>query len=216
MFVFASLAMLWFRFGADAWDRAAFYEVRNDDWNRGAPMVQMSDCIMNANDPTWSDEDLFKNHQAEVYSALVLTNQIQGSCVFSSHLSFDHRMAPGLVVAGALGEDTLGRKAFRNLYEIVLYDEGLNVWRHVRPGGGRSVIEKVAYVQHRFLPKSVYELKVTVSRLKGYGGRPTSQIEVSADGVTMGFRDERIPNPFYVGLLGSEGRCRFYDFSVKR
>lgn len=58
MFVFASLAMLWFRFGADAWDRAAFYEVRNDDWNRGAPMVQMSDCIMNANDPTWSDEDL--------------------------------------------------------------------------------------------------------------------------------------------------------------
>lgn len=208
-------AILQFQFGAGQWDRSAFLEVRNDDWDRGAPVVQMPDCIMNANDPSWSDEDLFKNHQEDVYSALVLTNRFAGSCVFSAKMSFDHRMAPSLVVAGPLAKDKKGRAAFRDIYEIVLYEEGLNVWRHLRPNGGKSVIELVTYVKHAFKPKTVYDLKVVVSRMKAYGGRKTTQIEVVADGVKAGFRDENVPTVYHVGLLGSEGRCRFYDFRVE-
>lgn len=201
-------------FGDGRWDRGQFVEARNDDWDRGAPIAQMPDCIMNYSDPAWTDEDLFRNHQKDVYSSLVLTNRFEGNCMFSSRLSFDHRMAPSLVVASPLATDEKGRKAFRDIYEIVLYEDGLNVWRHLRPNGGKSVIEKVAYAKHAFKPKTVYELNVSVSRVKAYGGRRTSQIEVSADGVTLGFRDELVPSAYCIGLLGSEGRCRFYDFKV--
>ena len=45
-----------FDFSAGKWDRGEFFEARNDDWDRGAPIVQMPDCIMNANNPEWSDD----------------------------------------------------------------------------------------------------------------------------------------------------------------
>lgn len=204
-----------FDFSEGKWDRGAFFEARNDDWDRGSPIVQMPDCVMNANDPGWSDEELFRDHQADVYSSLILTNSFSGDLTFSSRLSFDHRMAPSLVLAGAFATDAQGRKAFRDHYEIVLFEEGINVWRHRRPGGGKSEIEKVAYARHAFSPKTPYVLTVEVRRKKGYGGRPTTDIRVLADGIDVGFRDETVPASYFVGLLGSEGRCRFYDLKVR-
>ena len=203
-----------FDFAEGKWDRGAFFEARNDDWNRGDPIVQMSDCVMNANDPSWSDEDLFKNHQADVYSSLILTNRFRGDITFSSRMSFDHRMAPSLVIAGEFAMDAQGRKAFRDIYEIVLFEDGLNVWRHRRPGGGKSEIEKVAYTAHVFKKKTPYELKVVLTRKKAYGGRLTTDIKVSSDGAEVGFRDETVPTVYSIGLLGSEGRCRFYGLTV--
>ena len=203
-----------FDFAEGKWDRGEFFEARNDDWNRGAPIVQMPDCVMNANDPVWTDEDLFKNHQADVYSSLILTNRFRGDITFSSTMSFDHRMAPSLVIAGEFATDAQGRKSFRDIYEIVLFEDGLNVWRHRRPNGGKSEIEKVTYTAHVFKKKTPYELKVVLSRKKAYGGRLTTDIRVAADGVEVGFRDETVPAVYSVGLIGSEGRCRFYDLTV--
>lgn len=203
-----------FDFSDGKWNRGEFLEVRNDEWDRGAPVVQMPDCIMNANDPAWSDEDLFRHHQADVFSSLVLTNRFRGDISFSSRMSFDHRMAPALVVAGDLAADSQGRIAFRDLYEIVLYDEGINVWRHRRPKAGKAEIEKVAYTKHAFKRRTQYELGVVVRRRRVSGGRLTTDVRVSADGVTVGFCDDTVPEAFHVGLIGSEGRCRFYDFKV--
>ena len=50
-----------FDFAEGKWDRGEFFEARNDDWNRGDPIMQMPDCVMNANNPEWSDEELYKN-----------------------------------------------------------------------------------------------------------------------------------------------------------
>ena len=203
-----------FDFAEGKWDRGEFFEARNDDWNRGSPIVQMPDCVMNANDPGWTDEDLFKNHQSDVYSSLILTNRFRGDITFSSKMSFDHRMAPSLVIAGEFATDAQGRKAFRDIYEIVLFEDGLNVWRHRRPNGGKSEIEKVAYTAHVFKKKTPYVLTVVLERKKAYGGRHTTDVRVSSDEAEVGFRDETVPAVYSIGLLGSEGRCRFYDLTV--
>ena len=97
-----------FDFAEGKWDRGAFFEARNNDFDRGSPIVQMPDCIMNANDPAWSDEVLFKDHQADVFSSLILTNRFRGDVTFSSRMSFDHRMAPALVVADEFETDAHG------------------------------------------------------------------------------------------------------------
>ena len=139
-----------FDFSEGRWDRGAFFEARNNDLGRGSPIVQMPDCIMNANDPAWSDDELFKNHQADVFSSLILTNRFRGNVAFSSRMSFDHRMAPALVVAGDFETDSQGRTAFLGMYEIVLFEDGINVWRHRRRSGEKAEIEKVAYARHKF------------------------------------------------------------------
>ena len=203
-----------FDFSEGRWDRGAFFEARNNDLDRGSPIVQMPDCIMNANDPDWSDEDLFKNHQADVFSSLILTNRFRGNVVFSSRMSFDHRMAPALVIAGDFEVDSQGRTAFLGMYEIVLFEDGINVWRHRRRSGEKSEIEKVAYARRKFEKHTQYEMKVALKRSRVHGGRLTTDIEVSADGVTVGLRDETVPAVYSVGIIGSEGRCRFYDFKV--
>ena len=203
-----------FDFSEGRWDRGAFFEARNNDLGRGSPIVQMSDCIMNANNPEWSDEELFKNHQAEGYSSLVLTNRFRGDITFSSRMSFDHRMAPSLVIAGEFAKDAQGRMAFRDIYEVVLFEDGLNVWRHRRPNGGKSEIEKVAYTAHAFKKMTPYVLKVELKRKRVHGGRLTTDVKVSSDGAEVGFRDETVPSVYSIGLLGSEGRCRFYDLTV--
>ena len=35
------------------------------------------------------------------------------------------------------------------------------------------------------------------------------------NGVSFGYADDLLPDSFYAGITGCEGRCRFYDFKVK-
>lgn len=77
-------------------------------------------------------------------------------------------------------KDAQGRDQLVEFYEIVLYDEGLNVWHHKpHPGDGVQCtpIDKVAWLAARFEPKTRYELSMTVER-KMHRGRPTRQMTV--------------------------------------
>lgn len=201
-------------FSEGKWNRNEFFEPRNAKWDRGSPVMQLPDCIMNACDPSWSDEELFKRHQIDVFSSLILTNRFRGDVTFSSRMSFDHRMAPSLVIAGECFTDSRGRKALGDFYEFVLYDEGINVWRHRGIKSGKPEVKKIAYTTHAFQKRTQYEFRAVVKRKRAHGGRMTTDIEVSAGGVSVGFHDDTVPDVFYIGVLGSEGRCRFYDFKV--
>lgn len=203
-------------FAAGQWNPTEWMEVRHGEWNRGSPIRQMADCVMNSNDDAWSDEDLYRNHQADVFSSLISTNVWTAPKSFVCELSFDHRMAPAIAIAWNIVRDAEGRPEFRDMYEIVLFEDGLNVWRHRRPeGSGKSVIDKVAFLKRKYLPKTKYALSVTLAEKKVYGGRLTREMTVTCGDDVLGFQDEQIPKAFQAGVIGSEGRCRFYSFEVK-
>lgn len=48
--------------------------------------------------------------------------------------SFDFRMAPLIVFAGPVGIDRGGHPEYREHVEIVIFDEGINVWHHTWAG----------------------------------------------------------------------------------
>lgn len=196
-------------FAKGKWDKNKFLEVKSPRWSYLGKMVQKEDHIVNYT-PDLSDEIIFKKYASKVYSGIVYNKIFSGKkVVISSKMSFDHRMAPLIVIAEDLGKSKEGIPEFREHFEIVLYDQGLNVWHHMYKDGKPSW-HKAAYMKVDYKPKKIYDVKITLEKKKNI-----MQMTVECDGKEFGYQDEALPEKFYAGLIGCEGRCRFYDFNVR-
>ena len=127
----------------------------------------------------------------------------------SAKMSFDHRMAPLIVIAPELGVHApSGAPEFHEHWEIVLYDLGINVWKHMWINNKPDWV-KFSYMNAAFLPKTRYELKVSICETaKG------ETLEVECDGKEFGCFLPGLGKEFYLGIIGCEGRNRFYDFKI--
>lgn len=173
------------------------------------PFDQMDDHIVNHSKPEWSDEELYTNHVTEVYASMVYPKKFSGTVEVSSTMSFDHLMAPLIVLTPELDVDDKGRHAFKKHYEVVLYNEGINVW-HYSYENGVLDWHLAAFARAKFEPKKRYELKVKMAK-----GKKEMRMTIECGGVVVGFEDKELPESFYAGVTGCEGRNRFYDFKVR-
>ena len=196
-------------FARGQWGRAQWLNVKSPRLSYVHEMVQNDDHIVNPV-PDLPDAEILRKHGDNVYAALVLNRTFEGDLTVSSKMSFDHRMAPLLVIAPELGKSADGRHPeFREHYEIVLFDRGINVWHHLWRDG-KPYWYKAAYLKTAFLPKKIYELQVRlVYTAKG------CQMVVCCEGHELGYMELALRKvPLYVGLIACEGRNRFYDFNV--
>ena len=196
-------------FAPGKWDRSQWLNVKSPRLSYVLEMLQKDDHIVNPT-PDEPDEVIFKKYSDNVYAALVLNRKFSGNLLFSSRMSFDHRMAPLLVIAPELGKSADGKHPeFREHYEIVLYDEGINIWHHLYKNGKPSWY-KAAYLKASFKPKKIYDLQIRILYTpKG------CQLIVRCDGREFGYTELSMKKtPYYVGLIACEGRNRFYDFKV--
>lgn len=197
-------------FSRGRWDPSAWLTFKSVRWEYTGGFDQLDDCIVNRSDPAWNDEDLYTNHVTEVYASIVWPKKLTGSTIeVSSTMSFDHLMAPLIVLTPELDKDEKGRYAFKKHYEVVLYNEGLNVWHYTYENGKLSW-HLAAFARAPFDPKKRYELKVTMSK-----GKKEMRMTVECGGVKFGFEDADLPESFYAGVTGCEGRNRFYDFKAR-
>ena len=198
-------------FAKGKWDRTQWLNVKSPRFSYVLKMLQEEDHIVNPT-PDEPDEVILKKYGSRVYAALVLNRRFEGNAVISSRMSFDHRMAPLLIIAPELGQSADGKyPEFREHYEIVLYDQGINIWHHLYQNGKPSWY-KTAYLKATFLPKKVYDLQVEILYTsKG------CQLIARCDGHELGYMALPMQKkPYYVGLIACEGRNRFYDFKVKQ
>ena len=196
-------------FSRGKWNAGAWLVFKSLRFDYIDPFDQMDDHIVNHSDPTWSDEELYAKHVTEVYASLVNPTKLSGSTVtVSSTMSFDHLMAPLIVLTPELDVDDKGRHAFKKHYEVVLFNEGLNVWHYTYVDGKLSW-HLAAFARAKFDAKKRYELKVTMTK-----GKKEMRMTVECGGVKFGFEDPDLPESFYAGVTGCEGRNRFYDFKA--
>ena len=121
-------------FEPGAWSSNDWILVKSPRWNYMHGFVQKEDGIENEC-PAISGEEVYKKHCYGVYAAMVLKDRVEAGQTVSSVMSFDWRMAPLIVLAEKLGKGETGEPTFGEHWEIVLYDEGLNVWHHsIRDG----------------------------------------------------------------------------------
>lgn len=197
-------------FAPGKWNKNDFYMARSPRPKMAylGEMIQEKDHIINKTPPL-SDEEIFKKHCDKVYACMMYKGSFSGRTLISSKMSFDHRMAPLIVLAAPLGKCSKGMPELREHFEIVLYDKGINVWHHEYKDGKPSWY-KIAFLETEFKPKTVYDLKIDLRRYKNM-----TRITVKCNEHSFGFDTTFMPKTFYTGITGCEGRCRFYDFKVR-
>ena len=197
-------------FARGKWNPADWMVFKSVRFDYTHEFVQMDDHIQNPCPPGLSDEEIYAKHVTDVYASIVWPERLVGSTIqVSSTMSFDHLMAPLIVITPELDKDDQGRPAFKKHYEVVLYNEGLNVWHYTYENGKLSW-HLAAFARAPFEPNRRYELKVTMAR-----GKREMRMTVECGGVKFGFEDPELPSAFYAGVTGCEGRNRFYDFKAK-
>jgi len=194
-------------FKTGKWSREEWMNVKSARWDYMKDFIQNDDHIVNPC-PDCSDEELYAKHVTEVYACQMLKEKIHAKAKISCTMSFDHLMAPLIVIAPRLGEDDKGCPEFREHHEIVLYNEGINVW-HYTFENGKPKWHLAAFLRVPFTARERHTLSVTVER------RREVQLTIECDGHLFGYQDEWLTDEFYAGLTACEGRNRFYDFTVE-
>lgn len=196
-------------FARDGWNPDSWMRVKSPRWEHFGGWVQKDDCIENETPTGAKPKDLLSKLAGQIYSSMVLKEKFKGNVTVSVEMEFAGRMAPLIVIAPELGASAKGVPEYREHFEIVLFDKGVNVWHHFFKAGKPSW-KKAAYSRFTLKPNTRYTLKVKLARTSR-----GKMMTVFVDGHEMGYMDESLPDEFYVGITGCEGVNRFYDFAVK-
>ena len=196
-------------FGQGGWDRADWELVKSPRWPHFGDWHQRADHIENKTPAEATPKELLGKRAGETYTSMVLKKRFQGSVTISSTMAFADRMAPLLVIAPDLGRDAQGRAEYREHFEIVIYDKGVNVWHHSYADGKPSW-KKACYSTFPLEPNTPYTLTVKLTKT-GRG----KMLSIQVADRELGYLDDSLPDAFQVGITGCEGVNRFYNFSVE-
>lgn len=198
-------------FAQGAWNSNDWQLVKSARWDNVGGWIQRADHIENETPADATAEEMRRKRHAETYTSMVLKKTVKGNVTLTSTMSYEERMAPLIVIAPTLGRSKKGHPEYREHWEIVLFDEGINVW-HFIPRNGKPWWKKSAYVRFRTKPKTKYKMMVRIKKTsKG------KMLSVFLDGKEkFGYVDDSLPEEFHVGITACEGVNLFYDFSVRR
>ena len=197
-------------FAKDKWDPNDWTLVKSPRWEHFGNWVQKDTHIVNQTPAEATPDEMMSARAAETYTSMVLKQQISGRVTISSTMAFTGQMAPLIVITDELGKDKKGRAEYREHFEIVIFDQGVNVWHHYFKDG-KPFWKKAAYSKFTLKPNVKYKVKVKIS--------PTQRgktLSVNIGEHEFGYIDDSLPDNFYVGITGCEGVNRFYDFTVEK
>ncbi len=89
-------------------------------------------------------------------------------------------------------------------FEIVLYKDGVNVWRHYRENGKCSWHKRLG-VNFNVTENEKHKLSLEVCE---------NYFNIDVDGQTSSLRVDDIFDDFHIGLTACEGIARIYDFTI--
>lgn len=196
-------------FSKGSWRKEDWIVVGRPDWKSDAGgWIQKNDCIENKVPSNATAEDLIVKLAPQTYASMVLKEKCKGNVMISAEMAFADRMAPSIVIASDIGKNEKGEAEYHEHVEVVLFDEGVNVWRHVLREG-KSSWEKMVYWKFALKPNTKHTLAISLTQASE--GR---KLSVSVDGHEMDYLDESLPDTFHAGIAGCEGVNKFYRFSV--
>lgn len=201
---------LYCSFAQGQWDPDQWIMVKSPRWGHCGKWVQKESWIENAVPSDASNKELIGKLAGETYTSMVMKAKRSGSVRLRSTMEFADRMAPLIVIAPELGADKNGYPEYREHFEVVLFDKGVNVWHH-QYSQGKASWEKMGNCRFSVEPGKKHELTVTLKHeSKG------KQLIVTVGQFSLTVMSEALPDSYYVGFTGCEGVNRFYDFRVEQ
>ncbi|MCC7265360.1 MAG: hypothetical protein IT369_22885 [Candidatus Latescibacteria bacterium] len=186
------------------WSAADWIAVGSPRWAWRGAWVQEEDHIRNQAPADASPEEWLGSRAPETYASQVWQEQVSGPLRVGAEVSFDHRMAPLIVLAPELAANCNSQPQYREHYEVVLYDEGINVWHHTF-ALGRPRWQQLARHPFAVAAGQRHLLEVETG---------PAALVVRAAGQQVQVPCPALPPRCFVGLTGCEGTNRFYSFSV--
>lgn len=195
-----------YTFAKDEWNPHEWILVKSPRWDHFGTWKQNKDHIENKTPHGATPKQMLGGTLAhQTYTSMVLKKQFVKNVTLRCDMEFAHRMASLIVIASDLGKSKNGTPEYREHFEIVVYDQGINVWHH-RYKKGKPSWQKRAFWKFTLKPNKRYTLEV---HKKG------KMLQISIDGHKFGYVEEYLPEKFHVGITGCEGVNRFYNFYVR-
>jgi len=158
----------------------------------------------------YQEDDCIRNRVNESFRqgfdnvALVTKAPLSPGARITTRCAFEHYGAPLILLAEQLDTDAQGNFRFGNYLEIVLYEDGINVWQMWHQQGKVSW-KKLMSVEFPVTAGEIHTLSVTTE---------ADRLHIAADGQKMSLYVPQLYSRFHGGICACEGVDRFYDLTI--
>ena len=195
-------------FTQDGWKKEDWILLKSPRWDYIGGWVQKDGYIQNqVSDESLPGEKLQRENN---FTSMVYKEPVPGNATISATMLFEYKMAPEIVLANSVDKNENGDPQYAEYWEIVLFNEGLNVWHH-QIVDGKPFWRRAAFVNVPFEANTKYTMEAKVQF--------TSKcpiLTVTCNGVKFGCMLPELKRNFYAGITGCEGINRFYDFKLTK
>ncbi|MBE6583035.1 MAG: hypothetical protein E7648_07220 [Ruminococcaceae bacterium] len=148
-----------------------------------------------------------KNHREGFDNISMLTHEKQTAGVTATlHCAFEDIGCPEIIIVPETEKCPDGEYRYGACFEVVLWKNGINVWRHFREEDGRCHWHLRLGDTFNVSENDIHTLTVNVEEY---------YLNIDVDGHKIRLRVEDIPKEFYIGLTACEGIVRIYDYTVE-
>ncbi len=151
------------------------------------------------------DEQIQAAVEAGIKKIMISKKLYHTGAVLRTVCSFSEYGAPLIVLSNDIRETESGL-CYGLHFEVVVYEEGCNVWRIVPADTPRKIAPTALTRQTFPLPAGKpIQLEVRVQ---------TGMLKVRVNDIAFEAFSDEIPEQFYAGITGCEGINQFYEFSA--
>lgn len=146
-----------------------------------------------------------KNHREGFDNISLLTQERYGPGVeVTLRCAFESLGCPEIIIVEKMEDCEDGAVRYGPCFEVVLYKDGINVWRHYRENG-KCFWHKRLGMEFPVTEHGEHTLAVVVQE---------KSLLINLDGQKTVLRVDDLPATFHVGLTGCEGIVRFYEMLI--
>ena len=158
--------------------------------------LQGEDYIVNKADPT--REDGFD------YVSLMDKQSYPVGTKISTVCSFEKYGAPLITISDELYIDENGNYKYQNYYEVVLWEEGINVWR-LEYVDGEVKVDLVVGVNMSLEENKNHSVTVEVA---------DKRLKIDINGKYIDLMTPKLPENVYLGITACENINKFYSMTI--
>ena len=184
-------------FGRGKWTCDNYLTAYSYRFDPALPFVQKDDCI---EAPVCN---LYRDGYASI--SLLEKNKFAPGITIRTECDFEGIAAPLIVIAEDVKKDENGIIRYDNYFEVVIYKNGVNIWR-LWPENGKIVHKNLLRLVTPLETGKKHLLTITVT---------DKTIAAETNGIKATIPAADMFPEFYAGVTVCEGLCRFYSMDIE-
>ena len=189
-----------YNFAKGQWDNSELIPAYSPACFDRADFAQENNCLVNR-----EGKSLFG------YEYISLTESVKRKTgvVATLQCSFEKFGAPLIVFSNDLPVNEKGERIYGEHFEVVAYEEGINVWKVIPwPERVERPIKPFLLSDKKFPIKGNTMIEIKVEIL-------ADRLKMWVNGEYLETQVEGLPEEFYIGFTACEGINRFYTFEIE-